>query len=149
MAPALAIRIMNFSGQVQLQSQGSSGFRTARRGMSLNLGDRLRTGSQAWVELQCGDLRTVWRLGSEGAVLVSSRRPATTSRVLAGRSLGGANPDIRQTLTTSIDGPATPIHSREPRTPLSENQTPFLTPHQRRGHNVGVDCSLVGVDAAS
>ena len=94
MAPAFANRIMNFSGQVQLQPQGSSGFRSARPGMSLNLGDRLRTGSRAWVEVQCGDLRTVWRLGSGDAVLVSSRCPTTMSRVRAGRSLGGTNPNI-------------------------------------------------------
>ena len=94
MGPAFANRIMNFSGQVQLQSQGSSGFRAARRGMSLNLGDRLRTGSRAWVEVQCGDLRTVWRLDSGGAVLVSSRCPTTASRLRAVRSPGGTNPDI-------------------------------------------------------
>ena len=94
MVPAFANRIMNFSGQVQLQSQGSSGFRTARRGMMLYLGDRLRTGSQAWVEVQCGDLRTVWRLGSGGSVLVGSRCPTTTARIRAGRSLGGTNPNI-------------------------------------------------------
>ena len=94
MGPAFANRIMNFSGQVQLQSQGSSGFRSARRGMSLNLGDRLRTGSRAWVEVQCGDLRTVWRLESGGAVLVSSRCPTTLSPLRAVRSLGGTNPNI-------------------------------------------------------
>ncbi|MDJ0703566.1 MAG: tetratricopeptide repeat protein [Leptolyngbyaceae cyanobacterium MO_188.B28] len=93
-ANRFANRIMNVRGQVQLQSQGSSGFRTARRGMSLNWGDRLRTGDKAWVEVQCSDMRTIWRLGAEGSVLVSSRCTDPPSSLRAVRTPGGINPDI-------------------------------------------------------
>ena len=94
LANRFANRIMNVSGQVQLQSQGGSAFRSARRGMSLSWGDRLRTGNQAWVEVQCSDMRTIWRLEAGDSVLVSSRCTEPPSRLRAARSLGGTNPDI-------------------------------------------------------
>ena len=57
-------RLLEVQGTVQMKRSGQSNYQPARRGMHLELGDRVRTEEEAQARIRCADLTTFWILYS-------------------------------------------------------------------------------------
>ena len=63
-ALASRYRLVEIQGTVQIKRRWSLRYRAATPGMTLRLGDRLRTGPQSLARIQCSDLSTIWPMHS-------------------------------------------------------------------------------------
>ena len=64
MAAQASYRLVEVQGTVQIKRRWRFNYRPARQGMTLRLGDSLRTGPGSQARIQCDDLNTVWPMSS-------------------------------------------------------------------------------------